>query len=32
MDNIIELVPHDNQLGNVIGQNCNRVQLHNSIN
>ena len=32
MDNVIELVPRENHLGNMIGQNCNRIQLHNNIN
>ena len=32
MDNVIELVPHESHLGNMIGQNCNRIQLHTSIN
>ena len=31
MDNVIELVPPENHLGNMISQNCNTIQLHNNI-
>jgi len=32
MGNIIELVSHDKHLGNIIGQNCGKVKIHESIN
>ena len=32
MDNVIELVSHEKHLGDVIGQNCTKIQIHGSIN
>ena len=32
IDNVMELVSHETHLGNMIGQNCNIIQLHYGIN